>query len=209
MFGRRAESVARNGSARGVLKSEDSIRFVAMRHFLLKERRYSWLQARGVAAGGQVPGCSRPCPAPRSLAGFTIAEVVIAIAICAIGAAALMSCFGYAIRLVGQFRANQRATQIIMEKAETLRLYSWDQVNTSGFIPASFTNTYDGDFVTTNYSGTVYYGVVTVGNFPDSTSYAGRMKQLTLTLNWTTENIFHTRSLTTFIAQDGIQNYVY
>ena len=35
------------------------------------------------------------------------------------------------------------------------------------------------------------------------------MKQLTLTLNWTNQNIPSTRSLTTFIAQDGIQNYVY
>jgi len=140
---------------------------------------------------------------------FTIAEVVIAILIVAIGAAGLMSCFGYGFKIVQQVRENQRATQIIMEKAETLRLYSWDDIGTSGFIPSTFTATYDGVTATNNYSGTVYHGTVAVGSFPYATSYAANMKSVNLTLTWTSKNITRTRALTTFIAKDGIQNYVY
>lgn len=157
---------------------------------------------RIAAAGG---GCGANHPA----AGFTIAEVVIAILIVAIGAAGLMSCFGYGFRVIGQVQQNQRATQIMVEKAETLRLYSWDQVNTSGFIPSTFVATYDGDHAASNYTGTIYYGTVTIGEFPYNTSYKDRMRRLDLNLRWNSQGISRTRSLTTYIAKDGIQNYVY
>ena len=120
-----------------------------------------------------------------------------------------MSCVGYGFKSILRIRENQRATQVILEKAETLRLYSWDQVNTAGFIPSTFTANYDGDSAGSNYTGTIYYGTVSVGAFPSGMSYSDKMKQLNLTLRWTTQGITRTRSFTTFIAKDGIQNYVY
>jgi len=35
-------------------------------------------------------------------------------------------------------RENLRATQIMLEKVETIRLYSWNQVTSNGFIPTDF-----------------------------------------------------------------------
>lgn len=141
---------------------------------------------------------------------FTIVEVVVSIVIIGVGAAGLMAGIGYGFKTIQRVRENQRATQIILEKAETIRLFSWDQVSSNGFIPSTFTATYDGDATaSSNYSGTVYNGTVTIGNFPNSTSYTDRMKALTLTLQWQTETISRTRVLTTYIAKDGIQNYVY
>lgn len=134
----------------------------------------------------------------------------MAIFIVAVGAAALMSSIGYGFKSIQRIRENQRATQIMLEKAETLRLYSWDQVNSAGFIPSSFVATYDGDAPGSNYTGTLYYGTVSIGTFPSTwVSYKDKMRQLTLTLRWTTQGITRTRVLTTFIAKDGIQNYVY
>ena len=54
-----------------------------------------------------------------------------------------------------------------------------------------------------------FHGTVSVVSFPHATSYTDRMKALTLTLQWETQNITRTRVLTTYIAKDGIQNYVY
>jgi len=162
-----------------------------------------------VTANRIVTQRSIPGRAIHSAAGFTIAEVVFAIMIVAIGAAGLMSCFGYGFKIIGQIQQNQRATQIMVEKAETLRLYSWDQVNTSGFIPSTFIATYDGDHAASNYTGTIYYGTVTIGEFPFSTSYKDKMRKLDLALRWNSQGISRTRRLTTYIAQDGIQNYVY
>lgn len=171
--------------------------------------RFQFTKERAVAAGCNVTIRSNPCRANRHAAGFSLAEVVFAILIVAVGSAGLMSCFGYAFKAIQLVRENQRATQIIMEKAETLRLYSWDQVGTSGFIPATFTATYDGVTASSNYSGTIYNGNVSIGNFPYGTSYAGKLKSVNITLSWTSKNIARTRALTTYIAKDGIQNYVY
>ena len=38
---------------------------------------------------------------------------------------------------------------------------------------------------------------------------AADLRELTVTLNWNTRGIPHTRSITTYIAKDGIQNYVF
>ena len=171
--------------------------------------RMYFTDEEAVSPIGNVTIASKHRRANRSVAGFTIAEVLFAVVIVAIGTAGLMACFAYGFNVIHQVQENQRATQIMMEKAETLRLYSWDQVNTSGFIPRNFIATYDGDQAATNYAGSIYYGTVSIGDFPYSASYASKMKKLDLTLRWTNKNISRTRTLTTYIAQDGIQNYVY
>jgi hypothetical protein len=126
--------------------------------------------------------------------------------------------------LVNLARENLRANQIIVEKMETIRLYSWDQINTAGFVPSTFTANFfpsvitnlvdNGTTVVTNIStfangGIVYYGTVLITNAPVSTNYSGDMKQFTVTLNWTNSGIPRTRQLTTFVARSGMQNYVY
>jgi hypothetical protein len=146
----------------------------------------------------------------RGTQGFTIAEILVSLVTIAIGTAGLMASFCFSLRVMEHARDNLRATQIMLEKAETIRLYSWDQVNSNGFIPSTFTATYDGGAVTNgNYSGTIYTGTLAVTAFPFSTSYKDQMRQLTVTLNWKSHKVTRTRSLSTYISKDGIQNYVY
>jgi Tfp pilus assembly protein PilV len=140
---------------------------------------------------------------------FTLAEILVSMVTISIGAAGLMACFGYGFFTIELIRDNQRATQIMLEKVETLRLYSWDQVNSNGFIPATFTATYDGTTNLNGSSGTIYTGALAITTFPYNTSYSNKMRQLTITLNWNTKNVARTRTLTTYLAKDGIQNYVY
>ena len=104
-------------------------------------------------------------------------------------------------------RENLRATQIILEKVETIRLYSWDQINTAGFIPATFTQVYDP--TRTNAAGLTYNGTMTITTPPISNSYKDDLRMLTVNLSWTTGSIPRTRQFSTFIARDGLQNYTY
>jgi len=144
--------------------------------------------------------------------GMTLVEVVMAVAVLGIMASGIFGSFRYGFFTLQLVRENQRATQILLEKVETIRLYNWtDVTSTNGFIPATFTDVYDPQ-ATTGGQGTAYNGTVTVTNCPSgsiSSSYIDHMRQLTVTLAWTTRDIPHTRSLTTYIAKDGIQNYVY
>ena len=139
--------------------------------------------------------------------GVTLVDVVMAIGVLGVMASGVFGCFRYSFFTLQLVRENQRATQVILEKVETIRLYSWDQINSNGFIPPSFSDVYDPS--TSNACGVTYSGTVSVASCPLGSSYATNMRQLTVTLNWTTRDVPHSRSLTTYIAKDGIQNYVY
>ena len=141
--------------------------------------------------------------------GTTIAEVVISTFILSIMATGIIGCFTYGFYIMELARENQRATQIILEKFETVRLYNWDQVLKPGFIPASFDDVYDPQ-AGTGGAGVAYHGTVTVTNVPFTTSYSTNLRQLVITLSWTSNrNLTRTRSMYTLVAKDGVQNYVY
>jgi hypothetical protein len=139
---------------------------------------------------------------------YTLAEILICVLIINIGAAGLMGCFKYAFFVTRLFRENQRATQVMLERAEAIRLCSWDQVRSNGFIPPAFTDYFDPT-ATNGSSGVVYSGTVAIAAFPYNTSYKDNMRQLTLTVQWTSDTIQRRRTNVTYIAKDGIQNYVY
>lgn len=105
-------------------------------------------------------------------------------------------------------RENLRATQILLEKFETLRLYNWDQVITPGFIPLSFTNRYAPS---QGSKGTEYVGTVTITtNMPPSMTevYKSDMRMVTIRLDWTSGGSAKTRTFTNFVARYGLQNYI-
>ena len=141
--------------------------------------------------------------------GTTIVEIVISTCILAILATGLIGCFTYGFYIMELARENQRATQIILEKFEKVRLYNWDQVLTPGFIPATFEDIYDPQ-AAAGSEGIAYHGTVRVANVPFNTSYSSNMRELVISLTWTsTRNLTRTRTMSTYVAKDGVQNYVY
>ena len=80
----------------------------------------------------------------KSVAGnaFTIVEVVFAMGTAAVMFLALYSGLTGGFAIIKLARENTRATQILVEKMETIRLYTFDQINSNGFLPASFSVPY-------------------------------------------------------------------
>jgi type II secretory pathway pseudopilin PulG len=149
--------------------------------------------------------CSR-----KSESAMSLVEVVVATAVLAIAVSGIVTSFGYGFHVTELARENQRATQILLENIETIRLYNWTQVNSNGFIPSTFTEVYDPQDPV--HPGITYYGSVTQTNFSSATaSCSGKITQFIFTLNWTNGlvGIPHTRTLATLVAQDGEQNYVW
>jgi type II secretory pathway pseudopilin PulG len=137
-----------------------------------------------------------------------LTEVVVAVALIGISGAGVISALGYGFNITQAVRENQRATQVILEKVETLRLYNWEQVNSNNFIPSTFTEVYDPQEPAR--PGLTYHGSVALTSFPGSYDYHTNMRLVTISLNWTDNvNHTHTRTLTTSIARDGVQNYVW
>jgi prepilin-type N-terminal cleavage/methylation domain-containing protein len=162
-----------------------------------------------------------------SALAFTLVEVIVCTAIMAIVLVSLYGGIASGFAVVNLARENLRANQIIIEKMETIRLYNWDQVNSNGFIPATFTApffpTVITNMVVTNSDGTIetstatfddsggltYYGAVAITNAPFSTLYSTNMRLVTVSLTWTNGSVPRVRSLQTLISQNGMQNYVY
>ena len=141
-------------------------------------------------------------------AGFSLVEVTIGMGVVGTAAMALFSGFTSGFFTMQLARENLRATQVLLEKTETIRLYNWDQINTPGFIQPTFTTYYDPND-TNSADAIVYSGTMLITNCPVSSSYSDDMRMAVITLNWHTGALPRTRTFTTYIARNGLQTYIY
>ena len=115
----------------------------------------------------------------------------------------------FAVRLA---RENLRATQVMLEKTEVIRLLTWDQITSSNILPSSFTSPYYPASSSTNQStnGIVYRGTIQVQNFsPTNKVYSSNMKRITINVSWSSGSLPRSRTLTTYVARYGIENYIF
>src|SRR5579862_5240920 len=85
---------------------------------------------------------------------FTLAEVMISVCILAVATVSLYAGFGTGFMLVDSARQELRATQILTQKAEAIRLCTWSSLSNC---PISFSERYDPR----TSSGTLFVGTVT------------------------------------------------
>ena len=140
--------------------------------------------------------------------GFTLIEALVAMAMVSVVFLSLYSALTSGFGAAQVARENLRATQILAEKMETIRLYTFDQINSNGFIPTSFTAPYYPLGQAGN-QGITYTGTVSIISGPNDVSYRDNLKQITITATWSSGNVQHSRQMTTYVARDGLQNYVY
>ncbi len=141
-------------------------------------------------------------------AGFTLVEVMIGVAVMAVMFISLYLGFTQGFAVIQLARENLRATQVLQEKMETVRLYTWDQLNTAGFIPATFTAPFYATG-TQSTGGLIYNGTVSISNPAMAESYAGDMKQIDVQLTWTSGSVQRLRTMRTLVSRYGLHNYIY
>ena len=142
---------------------------------------------------------------------FTLAEVSISVAIMGIVFVSLYAGMSSGFAVTQLARENLRATQIILERMEGLRLYNWNQLNYSNMIPVNFTNYYYPLAKTGESKGIAYKGTMAITNaaLNPSASYADQMRKITVSITWTNGKVRRSRTMTTFSARNGLQNYVF
>lgn len=146
----------------------------------------------------------------RRPSGFTLIEVAITAAILGVIFVTFYAGIGAGFSMVSLSRENLRANQILLDKMETVRLYSWTQINSNGFIPPTFTAPFDPVATSgTEGSGVAYYGELTIGDAPITANYATNLKLVTVSLTWTNGNNPRIRSMQTLVSEFGLQTYVY
>jgi type II secretory pathway pseudopilin PulG len=145
----------------------------------------------------------------RFQAAFSLIEATVGMALVGTTLGALLSGFTTGFFTMQLTRENLRATQIMLEKVETIRLYSWDQINTPGFIPSGFTNFYDPQ-APLGQQGVAYVGTLSITtNAPIGSSYSNDMALVTVTVNWQTGSLNRSRQFHSYISRYGLQDYIY
>ena len=146
----------------------------------------------------------------RLRSAFTLAEVVVAVFVLGTIGGGFCLALSSGFSVLQNTREDLRATQILMQKIEAVRLCTWSQLAN-----VSFQEKYDPLSTSTN-QGVAYYGTVTVepaGAIPNTVSYAPNMALVTVNLNWTNYNrstvIPHFRQMQTQVARYGLQNYIW
>src|SRR6267142_926681 len=150
---------------------------------------------------------------------FSLIEVMIAACIISIVFAALFAGISTTFSLMDATRENLRATQIMVSRLEGLRLCAWSsgQLFNTNVVPPNFTDSfYPLGLKSSTNNGTVYTGTMSVStNFtlnPPAT-YRDKLAKVTIAVAWTTKGATrtntHQRSITTYVAQYGMQNYIY
>ena len=138
---------------------------------------------------------------------FTFLEAVVSLAAVGVVVLAMYAGLSSVFTMIRMARENQRATQIMVEKMETVRLYNWDQINSNGFIPRSFQAYYYSANGTN--TGTVYDGTITITNAPLDTAYSNTLRLVIVDINWMSAQTPRSRQIRSYVSQYGLQNYVY
>lgn len=151
-----------------------------------------------------------PTRLKKCASAFTLAEVVIASGLIAISCTSLLIALSMGFSTVQANRENLRATQVMVQKMETLRLYNWSELQASNFFNPTFSEYFNP--VSTN--GVLYVGQISLSvptNLPSN--YSNQVYTVTVSVCWTNyvrgQAIVHNRQMQTYAALYGIQNYVY
>jgi len=139
--------------------------------------------------------------------GFTLLEILIAMVIAGIVSVSLYAGLAQCFSSVQSSRHRLRATQVLTEKLEVIRLYNWDQINTPGFVPTKFTEYYQP--ATNGNRGIVYSGTITITVAPVEPAYSNTMRKAIMEVTWVSGVATQALSMETLISQYGVQNYIY
>ena len=99
----------------------------------------------------------------------------------------------------------------MLSKLENVRLGTFTQLTNTVYFPATFTESFDPKDDATQTGGVVYNGtfssvVPASGTLPDA--YRTNVLLVTVSLNWTSASMQHSRTMQTYAARDGIAGYV-
>jgi len=143
---------------------------------------------------------------------FNLMEAAVAMGVIGLAVIALYSSLLTGVEVVQRSREDLRATQVMAELMDTLRLYSWEQITDPTFTPKHFDVEYDPIAATNGGTGRFIYNcVMNVKKGPNDVDYDDNMKTVTLDIDWKNGNgkKSRTRTFVTYVTKNGLQSYIY
>src|SRR5262249_44134136 len=145
-----------------------------------------------------------------SASGFTLTEVLVAVLILGVMVTPLFTGLAFAFSGVQEMRDNLRATQIIVQRMESLRLAPYKTLQDAAAYPTNSTEYYSPSGQSSGKGGTTYALTYNWALGPSSLppSYRSNMMLVTVTASWKSGNVQRSRSMQSYVARYGIQKYV-
>jgi len=147
----------------------------------------------------------------RPQGAFTLVEVLVATAVITLMLVGLFGGISYGFVETELSRENLRATQIILEKMEGIRLYTFDQLTSSNMVPATFTAAYYPIASSNQPANFTYTGTFTISDPGLSAEYNPDIRLVTVSVSWRSANgkgaVRRQREMRTMVSRYGIQNY--
>jgi hypothetical protein len=143
----------------------------------------------------------------RGTGAFSLMEVTISMGVLGLAVSILFNGLTTGFFTIRMARENLRATQIMLEKAETLRLYSWNQITNTTYIKRDFTVPYDPN--STNGKGAIYAGTIEIEPADISADYSDDLKLVTIRVAWKTGGLSRSREFRSLVSRHGMQDYIY
>ena len=141
-------------------------------------------------------------------AAYTLPEVMVGVSIIAVMFVTLYLGFTQGFGVVQASRENLRATQILQQHSEVIRLYTWDQL-TNGTIPATKQWTFY-PIGAPGSKGVMYTGTIQVTAAPMvDEAYVADHRQVVFTLTWNSGNVQRQRQMSTLVSKYGLHNYIF
>jgi type II secretory pathway pseudopilin PulG len=148
--------------------------------------------------------------------GFFLVEAVVGMALLGLVCMALFSGLCNSTFSVQLTRENLRATQIMAEKLDTIRLYSWKQLTNDTFV-AQIEKDFNRPLHPpdplspphTNSPSAVYEGAIYIEPAPINEVYGKDLRLVTVELKWKTGELQRTRKMSTLVSRYGTHKYIY
>jgi Tfp pilus assembly protein PilV len=131
--------------------------------------------------------------------GSTLAETMIATIILGLVLGSVLAVISQCLRCLTDIRRTARASQVLQQEMETIRLMNWTQMQA---LPSTFSDPMD-----TNH---IYAGTITKSSY-DSYSGTTTVVQVTLRVTWANRaaNRVLTNTLSTLISNGGLNKYIF
>ena len=143
----------------------------------------------------------------RRASAFTLIETVVASFLAAVMIPAIYASITAGFAMVQVTRENLRATQIILQRAEAIRLSPYKLLQDPTSYPTNSTDYFCSSGKTNGAAYNISYnwqpGPATL-----PPSYRSNMMLVTVTASWASGNVQRTRSMQTYVARYGIQKFV-
>src|SRR5262249_21598537 len=123
---------------------------------------------------------------------------------------ALYAAFAAGFSMVQVTREDLRATQILLQQMEAIRLSGYDQVANPAYYPTNSTVYFDNQDQASGHGGAAYTVAFSAVPGPAGLplTYKANVMLVTVTASWTNGNVLRSRSMKTYVARSGIQHYV-